>query len=85
MATLARFFIIDTYKRMFYKTFKTRLEELYIMLGFFVNKGANEMADKFETNKHFRRWMWAVVILGFAFVILKYLPSLLFAINVLSK
>lgn len=51
------------------------------MFGFFVNKGANEMADKFETNKHFRRWMWAVVSCGFCFVVLKYLPALILALK----
>ena len=54
------------------------------MFGIFVNKGANEMADKFETNKHFRRWMWALIVLGFVFgtgFILKYLPPLIMALK----
>ena len=49
------------------------------MFKVFVNKGANGMADKFETNKSFKRWMWALVILGFTYVILKYLPALIIA------
>lgn len=46
------------------------------------------MADKFETNKYFRRFMWGLLALGWggiSVLILKYLPPLLLAIKELTK